>query len=174
MTLEEEKTLLFQSLGEAFSAWSSVESALCMLFSVLLCGRPTNGRLSIVFYAIENFRSKQQVVDSLARSCLANHTFLERWEPINKRLPQRAARRNKLAHHDVLEDPDGKSGRRVALVPPMFNPKTVIGLSTGKVVPLYHKDIDQIRIEMLELTTEIHRLAREIELSQVQDTTQCQ
>lgn len=171
MTEEQEKRAFYQCLGEALSAWSSVESALCMLFSVLITGRPHVSRLALVFYAIENFRSKQQVVNTLALQVITNKNWLARWESIHKHLPRRAARRNALAHHDVVLDPKGKSERRFGIVPPMWDPSTAIGLSSGKIKALHYKDIDQIRLEILELVGDIHKLARDIELATPEPTS---
>lgn len=53
----------------------------------------------------------------------------------------------------------------------MWDPSTAIGLSSGKIKALHYKDIDQIRLEILELVGDIHKLARDIELATPEPTS---
>jgi hypothetical protein len=161
-TFEEEQQKFYKSLGEALSAWATVESAMSMIFSVLLSGKEFDKRSNLVFFSIENFRSKQQVLNSLFIGYVKNQDWLDRWKHINTILPKRASRRNQIAHHEVLIDHNSKPGRRIGIVPHMDHPGTIPGIGSGKIVPIYYKDLDAIRLEFFSAIQDMHKLSSEI------------
>ena len=159
-----ERQSVNNNLADALVAWSSVEAALNNLFSLLLTGEPRNRNTSLVFYAIENFRSKQRVIHVLASELLKD-PLLAKWNILNGHLSKRVTKRNKIAHHDVLEAQFKPPGKRVSLIQPANNPLTFKDLSHGKTKGLHAHDLKEACLEFHKLSGDIDNLARQIELS---------
>ncbi len=63
MTLDDERLHFFSAIGKALDEWSRVEVILYCIF--MLCLRAPHERAAAAFYAVENFRSRLQVVDAV-------------------------------------------------------------------------------------------------------------
>jgi hypothetical protein len=115
MTPQEETVAFYYLLGKAISAWANVERALCAVASS--CFTKHNFNYSILmFFSIDNFRSKLQAVDHLFHTKFEGTKYAREWESIFQNLERLAKIRNQLAHYHTLGY-EGQPGRRIALVP---------------------------------------------------------
>ena len=136
LTTSEEVALAQRALGFAISQWADVEGALCLVFATacgpsytlpeggLLCG---GGTAFAVFYAVDNFRSKLQMVEAAIYAQLrgldepTQELVSGCWAGIQKKASKLARRRNALAHRTITLFNENKPGRRARLVPPMLS-----------------------------------------------------
>jgi hypothetical protein len=149
MTLEEEEQLFNKSFVKAVSAWSGVELHLCILFTVLVtgeAGKHINANAARVFYAIENFRSKQQMVDTVAEIVVQGE-LLKEWKTIEGHLGKRAKRRNSIIHGEVRRSETAPSGKRIGVGLPM--------LSSSSTPIMYIHDLQVAESEFTELAKNI-------------------
>ena len=163
MTMEEEQEKVYAAIGKAVSAWGAVEITLALLFSLALTRTYANTNAMTIFFTIENFRSKMQVLDALMLTNLPKgHPLHSKWLRIANQIHKRAKKRNRLAHHDIMTDERGPIGRRVKVIPPFLNPINQIRMQEEVEKPLYLVDIQtaiseitQARLDVLALTKEL-------------------
>jgi hypothetical protein len=120
MTTVEERDAFYEAIGVAITQWAHVEYALYLVFRACL-NHAESPFASATFYAIENFRSKLQVADTITRMRLAKTPRLNEWTPLYVRLQQQSGVRNNLAHFTVLVHSNARPGRRYHLRPNIFN-----------------------------------------------------
>jgi hypothetical protein len=131
-----ENVTMYASIGQAITAWASLENALCSIHSVctapsLILYHPNGSGLQFfdplvsaaTFYAIDNFRSKPAMVDAVVQARFKHFEEAEdlvaQWAKISEKARKLSLKRNKLAHFEVIRL-DGKP----SLVPPHRNPRS--------------------------------------------------
>jgi hypothetical protein len=122
MTLEEERVQFFAALGEALDQWARVENALCCIFMV--CLRAPHRRTAAAFFAVENFRSKLNMVDSVVRLTGVDAAKVHEWEALHKRFNRKSRLRNQLAHYEVFEDASAETASRFTLRAKILDPRS--------------------------------------------------
>lgn len=176
---------MFQSVGRAITRWSFVEERLGAIFMVCTSdvvadqeGGLDFGEASVpqaVFYAVESFRGKLNLVDAAVSTKLnepgewATELKIE-WGRLRDKTRRLSLKRNKLAHYTVLPGYDCDS-RTISprLVPPYGSPGYYQETGTGpgaKTLRLLHlSHLDQA-FGLLEsrLRDFAYRLARQEEL----------
>ncbi len=115
MMPREEHFLFYYELGLALSQWAKLEMALC---DVLVCcvSKQERRKLSVGFYAIENFRSKLSFADDVLAETFDQNPLLEKWSKIKSSIEKCAKKRNKVAHRNVVTYAASPPGRQIALV----------------------------------------------------------
>jgi len=121
MTLEEERRRFLSVMGKTLDEWARVETLLCSIFIVCLRAPADHARAS--FYAVENFSSKLQMVDSLLALTISDHKTLGEWMLLHERVKSSSKLRSELLHYDILENRNQKPGLRVTLRPSIIDPK---------------------------------------------------
>ncbi len=104
---------MFATVGRAITQWSFVENELCKLFAVCIgCARLTRIAETeaieqrwtgmALFYAIENWRTKLQLVDAALEAHVVGtpvqQDLIAEWEKLSEKANKLARKRNKLAH----------------------------------------------------------------------------
>jgi len=114
------------AVGEALSAWQKVENGVfCVFFNCL--ASPSMGAASIVFTGVENFRTKLNLTDALARFRLRKFPAeLAEWETLKAKTDTLIKTRNVLAHHKVTWFQIGRIKPVPVLVPPDYDLTVVI------------------------------------------------
>lgn len=127
-TQSEEMTAFYAALGHALTQWAHVEYYLANVYAAVL---DRDYKIAgAAFYAVENFRSKLQMVDSVVRSAVANPDLLADWTGsqttlgLQDRIKTASRVRNNLAHFTVLAEPHKKAGKRWHLRPNIYDPMT--------------------------------------------------
>jgi hypothetical protein len=120
MTVNEEVEAFYAALGRAITQWAAVEYGLKETYHASL-GDVSFWMCSAVFYAVDSFRAKLQMVDAAVK--MATPQRLQDWQKLHARIEAKATIRNKLAHFTVINFPQGKSGRRINLRPNIFDPR---------------------------------------------------
>ena len=121
MTLEEERRHFFSVVGKTLDEWTQVETHLCSIFVV--CLRAPTDRARASFYAVEDFSSKLQMVNSVLVLAVSDHKTLSEWVNLIDRVQKKSKLRNELVHYDILEDKNKKPGLRLTLRPSILDPK---------------------------------------------------
>jgi len=123
MSIEEESALLSQAIGEAITEWSALEVALALLFSTVATGNHSNVNAQVIFYSIESLYGKLKAIDALLQGPLVDADLRMRWAKLQASIIDRAKTRNRIAHHNRLEDDTQKPGRRMRVIDPMLSAK---------------------------------------------------
>jgi hypothetical protein len=128
MTEYEESIGFYYTIGTALTSWANVERSLLWTLNSCL-PKTTHIRSALMFLSIENFRSKLQVVDRLFSEQHGGTKHVSEWENISERIEKLSSIRNHLVHYHFLGYPNGKPGRKYALIPttsptPKFISKT--------------------------------------------------
>ncbi len=127
MTPSEEGQAFYAALGLAITQWAYIERALCDVYHAVL-DQPNKDISTAAFYAVENFRSKMQMVDAVMRTRFAGSPHLEDWtgtpneHGLWDRITRASGTWNRLAHHTVVVTPSAKPGKRYRLLPNIWNP----------------------------------------------------
>lgn len=125
MTIAEEELAFFFYVGSAITEWALVENTLRSV--VLACFENrgeedlTHRALSVGFLSIETFRARMDFAEGLVLRKFPQHG--EAWTVLVKRTRRASAERNKLAHWVTHKYPDSNPGRRLMLVPWVFQKK---------------------------------------------------
>ena len=92
------------ALGSVLHEWQLVECELCRLFSTVM--RAPDHRLTEeVFYSVQNFRDKLNMVDAALQFALWRRQALQdTWVKLNKAIGKRSSRRNKIVHGQTWSD----------------------------------------------------------------------
>lgn len=112
---EQERAAFFHQMGDALSSWAGVETILFGLFSRSF-PRSEWAALYGAFIAVENFRSRLQMIDTIIREKYKEKIILERWAALSKRLATESKNRNYIAHRPTQQYLDGRVGRRFGLI----------------------------------------------------------
>ena len=112
IAFHEERAIFYYELGLAITQWAHVEHAFCHLYASTFKG-PYNLDVPASFYAIENFRSKCQVADTIFQRNLSEAHLGEWSNMLQKELLNLSKVRNALAHRYILNRLDNKPGRRI-------------------------------------------------------------
>jgi len=103
---------VYARIGEALTAWSSVEDLVCTVFMCAISPR-NHHAAQAAFFEVVSFDSKLSACDTAISIALKDHqTHLATWEAISRSLRKRKNIRNKLAHAQVLAHKD-KPGARL-------------------------------------------------------------
>jgi hypothetical protein len=122
MTHEEERVQFLTALGEALDEWARVENHLCFVFMV--CLRAPHRRATAAFFAVDSFRSKLTMVDSVFRLAGLDAAKTQEWKDLHERFKRKSTLRNQLAHYEVLEDTSARPGERFSLRPRILDPRS--------------------------------------------------
>ena len=160
MTLEDERLQFFSHLGKALDEWTQVENHLCFIFMVTL--RAPHLRAAAAFYAVENFRSKLGMVHAVVRLAKLNAAKMAEWEALRKRIDNKSRARNELAHYQVLEDPDAKPGKRLALRPALLDPHSPSVFQADGPRVLHLKELRERQAAFRKLADDAGRLYRDL------------
>src|SRR6266705_3242938 len=153
MTFEEEKQLFYRKVVEAIGGWNGVELHLGIFFAVLLTGeveKKIDPVVSRIYCAIQNFRSKLQVVDTVAEQILKDE-LLKQWKNIEKHIGKRASKRNSIIHGNFYEAEPHPSGKRIWIAPPAL-------MQEPYYVPIFIHDLETAQSEFRSLSREISEL----------------
>lgn len=116
MTPSEEHIAFYMAIGQAVTQWSFIEYGLyhvaCRVF-----GPEPSGALAFGFMSIENFRAKLAFVDRAFGTAPFFDEFEAEWVGLRELVRSLSSRRNEIAHGRVIVYPNGKPGRRYAIVP---------------------------------------------------------
>ena len=115
-SISAERAAFLHEIGYALNQWAHVEQQLQRLCES--CVPPVNAQvIAVGFRAIETFKPRIQFTDQLLRQKLAGSDDLKNWESLKNRGDALSTKRNKLAHYPSKLFPNGKRGRRIALIP---------------------------------------------------------
>ena len=82
MTPLEEQNAFFDAIGKSVHHWTAVEHALGLVFCGCISGTDTHSDDGVplaAFYAVENFRSKLNMVDAAVKARLDKNDLLKNW-----------------------------------------------------------------------------------------------
>lgn len=145
LSIDDELLQAHAAMGWAISRWARVEASLCSVFSAaagITYSAPGYGFLDgsglpVVFYAVENFRTKLQLVEAPLMALTDNldepsaHVISECWRTLRRKCDKAARHRNRLAHREMRQIAVEKPGRRVLLTFPYRNPKAHVAKPDG-------------------------------------------
>jgi hypothetical protein len=154
---EIERQKLVRSVGDAMTAWSMVEDALLLIFSTALQASGY-GISAAVFIAVENFRSKLEVVNATVSVRLGTSQLMRIWKKRLDETKNLSRRRNQIAHGRVLVLQTDKSKPRavlmgVRLFGPMIDKRTT---------RLTLSSVESFITECGALSTRLHELNRKL------------
>lgn len=162
-TVDEERQKLCEAIGESVIAWAGVEQTLSFLFCFLVSGGPTDNSAHTAFMAIENFRSKLQVVDSVFHSKRLHEDVAEAWKTLHAHLRSRSTKRNMIVHRTLLRDEHQPIGRRMVLIPSLLSGSKFRTLLVDKSdKPMGVNDVQAAIEEFKAVALETHRLIGKI------------
>ncbi len=116
MNLEEEEAAFFYAIGKCIGQWSYIEAQLrgvaleCFSFP----DRPT---AESAYSAVENFRSRLNLIDAVIYSKHGKSKIYTTWGPIKVSAERLSQKRNKIAHYLCKLYVHAPSGRCFVLVP---------------------------------------------------------
>lgn len=116
MTVHEEIIAFHYYIGQAIIAWAEVEKALAWIFTLCFTTHNRNAA-AIVFFSVENFRSRLQSVVHIFNTKFNGTAHVRHWEELYRELGRLSQLRNHLVHYHKVPYSDGKPGRRIALIP---------------------------------------------------------
>jgi hypothetical protein len=111
MTLDEEVIAYFHQVGQAITAWATVEWALFAVLSACFDEGKHRNITGMGFMQIEGFRAKLLFTDGAVRRYLVGNPLAEEW------LKTQSGMRNKMVHYQTQFFARNTEGRRVALCP---------------------------------------------------------
>jgi hypothetical protein len=120
LTPEEENILFYHELGTATTQWATVELTLLWVWQACLSTKVNDKNEELLahsFFAVENFRSKLQLVDRAFKTKFGKSHHAVDWKRLVERLRTASTARNHLAHYPDSVYREAKAGRRWALVP---------------------------------------------------------
>jgi len=123
MTIQEEETAFYFELGSAISEWQYVEVALSDIAASCI-HRTNRQRVYSGLSMLEGFRAKLLFVEGVVSFKSKTAAQAERWATLQSRASELSKTRNRLAHNLVLHYGRGQEGRRIAIPPGLFRPKT--------------------------------------------------
>jgi hypothetical protein len=158
MNSNEEQLAFFEQVGRAVTQWATVEQALLDIVSACFDDRYP-AQLTVSYWAVENFRSKLQMVHNLVAVKFGQSPHFDQWNALRDRVDRESRARNTLSHYWLLTHHDGRPGRCLGLHPRptrLARAKTV--RRTQKVPPgtLFVRDIAYLARRFSALTCEIH------------------
>jgi hypothetical protein len=154
---------LYLSVGEALSAFHSVETGLaaCFAFSCSTYGRNRDRAMS-AFFAIEKFRSKLEVAHTSVRLLLRSEPELETWRNLHSRTEKASRIRNKLAH-GATKMIHTKSGPKTVLAGHDRDVRWMLAGSTAQSPPsMGLTEIAEAKGRFLKIGEELHTLSHRI------------
>ncbi len=155
MTLEEEQSKVYETIGRGISTWGGLEMALAMTFSVLVAQNYTQPHALVVFFSIESFRSKLNVIDSVFLDPSINKDMKKEWKKVHNQIKSRQTNRNRFAHHDIMINEGAEEFKRVTVVPPQFNPNKQLPESKMREIRMNLKDLQNAVSEFSAVTREV-------------------
>jgi hypothetical protein len=167
MTPLEQQNAFFDAIGKSVHHWTSVEHALGLVFCGCISRIDTCGDDGVplaAFYAVENFRSKLNMVDAAVKARLDKHDLLKTWALGRKGLFEKTRRaskwRNKFVHYTVASPVNYKPGA-IVLVPNVYNPYSHTRL--GKNVEQHtYRDISRVSATWETLANCLHTFGSDI------------
>jgi hypothetical protein len=156
VTPAEEQLAFYFEIGNAITQWAHVEHSLGWVFATCFSDNDFSAA-GMVFFAIENFRSKLAAVDHAMRAAHGTTPHYAEWEGVQDRLRATSAKRNALAHYPSLIYATGRPGLRYALIPRISRSKAKIPpkVPAGR---LFVRDIVAIRYEFFALNITLQNL----------------
>jgi hypothetical protein len=97
----DKKQSLYASVGQGISVWTSMETKLVYIFSLLLGLAPE--RAGLILYSIINFQTWLSLITDLFASEPLFNQFASRWNKKFERLRALNETRTRLAHHTSLQ-----------------------------------------------------------------------
>ncbi len=137
----------YTAYGECFSAWSSVEFNLLMIFTFLLQS-PSYEAVSSTFYSTTGFRAKLDMVDAVVKNAKhSDERILNSWDDLSKKTSKNSLRRNQLAHNTVFYGRESEHENRKLFI---GNPRTPFEK------PRFHThDLNQIQKSFSSIATDL-------------------
>jgi hypothetical protein len=99
-----EQNVLFATVGRALTAWSKMEESMVAMVGLLL--RVPTEKAGLMMYSILNFNSWLGILNDLFALDNTLATFQKRWSKISERARKIKDKRDQLAHHSVVMNPD--------------------------------------------------------------------
>jgi hypothetical protein len=100
-SIQEERRIFFEQLGNAIGAWQLVEMQMFRVYARLLrCENPAVA--SATFHTVINLNTKLDMTNAAAAITLSGSALLEKWDSLSSRIRKRVKRRNTLAHFVVI------------------------------------------------------------------------
>ncbi len=133
LTPAQENECALQAVGQAISSWARVEHGLCEVFTACISpahtimgdGFVAPGAPAVVFYSIENFRTKLLITDRIYRFHVTGVTHADHlikcWQRTYDHTRRLSGRRNLFAHWNMVQFGDRKPGQRSRLMPPFLS-----------------------------------------------------
>jgi len=159
MTDEKERLQFFAALGEALTEWARVENSLYLVF--MFCLRAPHRSAAAAFFAVDSLRSKLKMADSVVREARLDAAKTDKWNGLRDRIDRKSTLRNRLAHHEVLEDPSAKPGKRFLLRNKTLDPDPRF-LSVSEDKGLRTSDLRDRRLEFSQLADDMARFYGEL------------
>jgi hypothetical protein len=145
--------IFYQSVGSAISSWTSMESSIVAIASLLL--ETSFQKAGLVFYSIANFNVWLDVVGELFSLEEKYSDKQSEWTSISKRLRDLNGIRVRLAHHTSLERD------RASTLPSLRPPRFDIRLKSQKHAPLdtgqiirFIEDVGQVQRRLTDMLAE--------------------
>lgn len=175
---------MFATVGRAITQWSFVEKELSELLGVCLGGATINKEYGYVhvprvwtgmwlFYSVENWRAKLQLVDAAVEAHLlqtpTEQELKAAWVKLSDKVNDLARKRNKLAHWFVLPAQRTGTGAETEpiaparLCPPYGSPKYYreTGLNP-RGVTLTEKQVRKLDAAFYELADKLRAFTRDV------------
>lgn len=164
MNLEEEEAAFFYAIGKCIGQWSYIEAQLRGL--ALECfSFPDRPTAEAAYSAVENFRSRINLIDAVIHRKYSKSKAYTTWGPIKAGAERLSQKRNKIAHYLCKLYVHAPTGRRFVLAP-FDQPKDAPIRRSKKIDDGLHpphgcltvKDLGAIRKEFHALTVKLAML----------------
>jgi hypothetical protein len=149
-----ERQTFYSSVGQAISLWTSMETRLVMVASVLM--GTSERKAGLVLYSIMNFYTWLSIMDDLFQMDPDFQTLQSEWAAVQKKLKGMNDTRNRLAHHTAWEQPDDDPSP--ALRPGKYDART----KSQKHDPLTIRAILEFTKEVSKLKSRLFALWKEM------------
>lgn len=153
-----DRNILFLLIGQALSAWATMEEALVVIFSTLLRVKPEQGGL--IMYSIINFNVWLALIDELFVTDELLVSFKPRWNKLSARLRRIKDDRDRLAHHAVGSEQQKKPGDLVDTF--LRAPSLDSRQKTQKFSPMDNDHIMEFTETVSEIAQELLALSKEM------------
>lgn len=123
---------LLEGIGLSIVAWQSVENSAFRLFASVISS-PSDEITSVLFYHIQSFESRVQLLDRIMYYYIKSETIKSEWKVLKKELESCTKERNKIVHYSLSMEKD-ENGTEVYKVAPSYWDKVapILGRTPNK------------------------------------------
>jgi hypothetical protein len=103
MPIAEHRQELYQSMGEAITAWVAVEDQLANLFAYFIAGDAQSLTAKAAFHAVISFSTKRSMMEDAAEVRISGD-HLKRWKTLSNRVGRKSKKRNDIVHFAIIRE----------------------------------------------------------------------